>query len=168
MSRAFVKEPDGDSPGDDTPERPISRQPNYITPQGLARLRTRQAEFKAEHERLTRAPETPGLKLERDHLARELRYLEGRIERAVAIDPAGQPQDEVAFGAEVEVREEGGARRRVRIVGEDEAEAEAGRVSVLSPLARALIGARVGDVILWQRPAGDRELEVLGIRYPRG
>ena len=83
------------------------------------------------------------------------------------VDPAGQPRDRVAFGATVEVADESG-EHSYRIVGEDEADAEHGSVSYVSPLARALLGAKVGDEVVWSRPAGDLRVEVLGIRYEDG
>lgn len=71
----------------------------------------------------------------------------------------------IAFGTRVEVVDEQGRRQRWRIVGEDEAEPEAGRISWSSPLARALIGARVGEVVTWPRPSGEVELEVVGLDF---
>jgi transcription elongation factor GreB len=74
----------------------------------------------------------------------------------------------VRFGATVLIEDENAARRRYRIVGDDEADAEAGDISWASPLARALIGARVGDVVTWRRPAGATDIEVVEIRYDAG
>ena len=81
------------------------------------------------------------------------------------VGPARQKPQEVAFGATVRVADPQDEEREFTIVGEDELDAEHGRVSWVSPLAKALLGARVGDVILWRRPAGDVELEILAIRY---
>ena len=66
----------------------------------------------------------------------------------------------------VDVRDQSGERHQFAIVGEDEVDAEKGKVSWVSPLARALIGSGVGDVVLWRRPAGEMELEIEAIRYP--
>ncbi|MDH3475758.1 MAG: GreA/GreB family elongation factor, partial [Rhodospirillales bacterium] len=99
-------------------------------------------------------------------VARELRYLEARIGAAIPVDPAGQPADRVAFGALIRVEDEDGRQRAFRIVGEDEADPERGKVSWVSPLARAAQDAEVGDLITWRRPSGDRELEILEIGYP--
>ena len=71
----------------------------------------------------------------------------------------------VTFGAVVDLIDENDQRSRYRIVGEDEADAEQGSVSWLSPLAQAVLGARVGDEVTWRRPAGDLRLEIVGIRY---
>lgn len=165
VSRAFVKEPDGDQPGDDGLELPQSRHPNYLTPAGLARLQARQAALAAELTALRAAAglaDKPALAA----LQRELRYLEARLAKAIPVDPAAQPRERVAFGAEVTVEDEDGGQRPVRIVGEDEADPAAGRISWVSPLAQALLDAEPGDLVTWHRPAGDVELEIFSIRYP--
>jgi transcription elongation GreA/GreB family factor len=97
---------------------------------------------------------------------RDLRYYQGRIEKAVVVDLSKQPADEVHFGAIVEVEDENGERHTFTIVGEDEADVTKNRVSWVSPLARAMLGAKVGDTVTWQRPAGNLELEIVNIRYP--
>lgn len=166
MSRAFVKEEDGESGAGEISDLPQSPHPNYVTPRGLALLRERIAA--AQEKRRTLLADAGGV--ERDlplaNIARELRYLESRVERAILVDPAVQPHDEVAFGATVRVADPQGGEREFTIVGEDEADAEHGSVSWVSPLASALLGARVGDEIVWHRPVGDVELEILAIRYP--
>ena len=83
------------------------------------------------------------------------------------IDPAAQPKDHVAFGATVETEDEEGTRRRFEIVGEDEADAAVGKLSWVSPLARTLTDAKKGDAVVWKRPAGDLEVEILSITYPK-
>lgn len=165
MSRAFVKEPDGDEVADGQPELPISPHPNYVRPQGLAKLKDRLA--KLQQQRCVLAADPDDL-LKRTPLAqaqREIRYLEARIEQAIPIDPGGRPADRVTFGATVELADEEGRTRRFTIVGEDEADPAAGLVSWISPLARALQDAAVGDLIVWERPTGDLELEVRALRY---
>lgn len=168
MSRAFVKEPDGDDVVDDQPELPQSPHPNYVTPRGLAELRERLEALEAERRALAEGDDDLAGKPHRDQLEREIRYFEDRIARAILVDPEAQPKDEVAFGARVTVEDEEGRRREFHIVGEDEADAKAGKVSWVSPLARALIGAGAGDLVTWKRPAGDVELEVVAIAYPAG
>ena len=163
MSRAFTKEPDGDMVADDAPERPRSKHPNYVTPAGLAALEARRAELFAE--RAMHAAEGLEGKPALAHAARDLRYFDARIEDAILVDPATQPADEVRFGARVTVEGEDGRARDFTIVGEDEADAAAGKVSWLSPLARALTGGRVGDLVTWRRPAGDLDLEIMAIDY---
>jgi transcription elongation factor GreB len=73
----------------------------------------------------------------------------------------------VHFGARVKAEDAQGAEHVFSIVGEDETDVARGRVSWQSPLARALIGSRVGDTVTWNRPAGATTLEILGIEYPR-
>jgi transcription elongation factor GreB len=82
------------------------------------------------------------------------------------VDPAAQPRDGVHFGATVEIADEDGTRHVFHIVGDDEADVAAGRISWASPLAKAMIGARVGDVVKWRRPAGDADVEIVKIIYP--
>lgn len=163
MSRAFVKEGDGSL--DPLPDLPVSPHPNYVTPAGLAdlqaRLRetqTRLAALKARKERLDRLPEAAA--------ERDIRYLEARLRTAILIDPATLPEDEVAFGLIVTVADEDGTERRFQITGEDEADPALGRIAAHSPLARALMGGHVGDVVTWRKPSGAEELEILSIRRP--
>ncbi len=162
MSRAFVKE---DGP-DNTPlpDLPISPHPNYVTPRGLAALRDRLATAQAELARLKARAERLDTLPERA-AERDIRYLEARLRSAIVVDPSDQPKDEVAFGARVTVIDEEDAETTYEIVGEDEADATAGRIAPQSPLARALTGARVGDTVEWTRPAGMITLEVTAIAY---
>ena len=164
MSRAFVKE-QGTEPADTLGELPLSPHPNYVTRRGLVLLRARQEQAQR---RLAALPRDAfGAEMGQARLERELRWLAARIGGAIPVDPARQPADRVAFGAMVELTDaNSGAAHRYRIVGEDQADPEHGLVSWISPLARALNGARVGDIVAWPRPAGDLELEVLKIGYP--
>jgi transcription elongation GreA/GreB family factor len=167
MSRAFVKEQDGNFPDDDIAELPQTDEPNYVTPGGLAHLRAKHHALLERHAALAqRAEDDPVQKPALRALERELHFVTGRIERAVVVDPAVQPVDEVRFGAEVTVEDEDGKRSRFLIVGQDEADVAQGKVSWASPLARAMMGAKVGDVVDWQRPAGASRLEITAIRYP--
>jgi transcription elongation factor GreB len=168
MSRAFVKEFDGDQPGDELPERPQSPHPNYVTGSGLKALQEQLAKLQEERRHLTEGG-TPEM-LDKEHLKlveRDLRYVQERIERAVLIDPASQPADRVGFGACVETADDNDEKRKFRIVGEDEADPNKARISWVSPLAKALTGAAVGDTVVWKRPTGDLSLEVLSIKYPK-
>lgn len=159
MSRAFVKEGTGEL--EPLPDLPISPHPNYVTPRGLAdlkaRLLARQADLaalKARAERLDRLPEAAA--------ERDIRYLEARLRSAILVEAATRPVTEVQFGTRVRIEMEG-AERVFEIVGEDEADADQGRIAPQSPLARALIGAEVGDTVMWRRPSGALELEILDI-----
>ncbi|WP_119458429.1 GreA/GreB family elongation factor [Rhodospirillaceae bacterium SYSU D60014] len=165
MSRAFVKETDGDQIGDELPERPQSRYPNYVTPNGLAGLQAQLHELQEQRRRLAEHSDELLNKETLKHVERDLRYVQERVDRAILIDPAGQPADEVSFGATVKTVDENDNERDFTIVGEDEADVPAGKISWVSPLARAMMGAAVGDTVVWKRPAGDMELEILSIRY---
>ncbi len=167
MSRAFVTEPDVEAGADALPELPQSPHPNYVTPQGLRLLEERLADAQERQRRLLEAADDPASQLHLAHVGREIRYLEARLERAILIDPASSPAEEVAFGAVVEVIDPTGEHREFTIVGEDEADVEQGKVSWVSPLARALIGSGVGDVVVWRRPAGEVELEIEAVSYPK-
>lgn len=163
MSRAHVREVDGDVP-EDLPELPLSPHPNYVTARGLAQLRARLAEAA---QRLDALPRTAAdARQARAQVERELRWLNARIASALPVTATNRGSERVAFGAEVVLADEAGERCTYRIVGEDEADPDAGLISWTSPLAKALIGARVGETVSWPRPAGDLEVEILGIRYP--
>jgi len=164
MSRAFVKEADDNLPSDELPERPQSPYPNYVTPRGLAHLNERLHALTEERDQLA-AQDDPLARTRLLEVKRDLRYFKGRVERAILVDPAGQPKDEVHFGAVVRVRDVGGQAREFHIVGEDEADAGAGWISWASPLGKALIGLKAGETVVWKRPDGAQEIEVLAIRY---
>lgn len=164
MSRAFVKEDDAGTPEAQV-DLPMSEHPNFVTPAGLQMLRDKVTEFEAERARLKEHAAELAAQSHLPRVEQELRYWEERLRTAIPIDLAKQPREKVAFGAVVTVEDEDGKQRDYAIVGEDEAEPQKGKVSYVSPLARALDGAEVGDTIVWKRPAGDQELEVVGIRY---
>jgi transcription elongation GreA/GreB family factor len=168
MSRAFVSERDGEAADEAPAERPQSPHPNYVTPGGLAALRRQADALRAEPvaaDPSGEAGSTPAEARSRKLRERDLRWISARIASAIRVDPRGQPRGEVRFGARVTAADEDGVVLVVRIVGEDEADAAAGRVSWVSPLARALTGAAVGDEVAWHRPAGDKVLTVMRIEY---
>jgi transcription elongation GreA/GreB family factor len=167
MSRAFVKEPDGDRIVEEPPERVHSPHVNYVTPVGLQQLADRLHALRARRNALAGSAAAEDKK-EMRIVDRDLRYAEERIRRAVLFDPMDRPEDEVQFGARVEVETPEGRRMAFAIVGEDEADASQGKISWVSPLATALAEARVGDTVTWKRPAGETELTVVAIRYPNG
>jgi transcription elongation GreA/GreB family factor len=165
MSRAFMKEPDDGGPPELLPERSISEHTNYVTPEGHAQLQEEAVALQARRMALLETADDPSRDDELRRVDRDLRYVTARLESAVVVDPSGQPPDEVAFGAAVTVAQKGAAERTFTIVGEDEADLASGKVSYVSPLADALLGAAVGDRVLWRRPAGDVELTVVAIEY---
>ncbi|MET0218066.1 MAG: GreA/GreB family elongation factor [Burkholderiales bacterium] len=164
MSRAFVKESDENLVSDELPERPQSPYPNYVTPAGLAQLQNHYAELQEQRVRLA-AADDPLSKQQVKQVERDLRYFQQRLESAIPVGLSGQPRDEAHFGAIVDVSDEKDVRHTFSIVGEDEADVSVGKVSWSSPLGRAMIGSKVGDTVVWKRPAGDTDLEILAIRY---
>ncbi len=165
MSRAFVKEPEGDQAGADQPERPHSTHPNYITTGGLLRLKERLEAMRVRRQLLEADTDNLGARSELQSLQADFRYLAHRIEVAIPVDPARQGTDAIRFGATVELLDDAGADHRFTIVGEDEADAAQHRISWVSPLASALLNHKTGELITWRRPAGDMELEITGFRY---
>lgn len=163
MSRAFVKEPDGEQVVDELPDRIHSPHVNYVTPAGLRQLQERLDALLSLRQSLGGTVSAEA-KQQVMRIDRDLRYYEERVRRAVLVAPADPPRDEVHFGAVVEVETPEGRRMTFAIVGEDEADAAQGKISWVSPLAQALEEARVGDAVLWKRPAGEIELTVVGIR----
>lgn len=167
MSRAFVKESDDDVVAGELPERPLPAHANYVTPQGLEQLQAHVRALQEQHEQLAPlAKDDTEAKRKLREVERDQRYFNAQLERAIVVDPAGQPRDGVHFGATVEIVDENGTRHVFSIVGDDEADVTAGRISWASPLAEAMIGARVGDIVKWLRPAGDAEVEIAKILYP--
>jgi transcription elongation factor GreB len=162
MSRAFVKEGDGGL--DPLPDLPLSPHPNYVTPRGLstlqARLRALQdalATLRARPDRLDKLPEAA--------VERDIRYTEARLRSAIVIDPTTLPLTEAAFGLAVTIADPQGVETTYEITGEDEADATLHRIAPHSPLARALIGAQVGDEVIWRKPSGPVTLEILSITH---
>ena len=162
MSRAFIKEQDGDQADHDPPERSQSSHINYVTPYGLKQLQQRVQELIAVRDSLTRKQDL-GIQQQLQHVKRDLHYYAERIKRAVVVRPEAQPDDRVHFGASVEVEDMEGKRFHYLIVGEDEADPDLAKISWVSPLARALLGACIGDTVRWTRPAGDKELKITSI-----
>ena len=157
------------------------RLPRFITPQGFARIRAEYEQLFGEErpkvvetvswaaslgDRSENADYLYGKKRLRE-IDRRLSYLSKVMKSAKVVDPARQEQrDAVRFGATVELADEQDERRIITLVGEDEADASAGRISWAAPIARALIGAKVGDERIVRLPAGEKNYEIIAIRYP--
>jgi transcription elongation GreA/GreB family factor len=141
MSRAFVKDQDDDFV-DDLPDRPISTHPNDVTEEGLALI---EAALAAARSALGDA-QTAEDRAAAARARRDLRYWTARHASARVVPP---PTDttEVRFGARVTIVRDDGREQSFRIVGEDEADPARGTISHVSPLARALFGKAVGDVV---------------------
>lgn len=166
MSRAFVKEPEGDEDPGPVLARVRPPGPGYVTPRGLRALKQREKALRALRAALADQQDAIAARAERQRLERELADVRESLARAVVVDPGRQARSEIRFGAEVRAEAPDGEVYAFAIVGEDEAGTEEGAISFTSPLARALIGRTVGDRVVWERPAGDRELRVLSFRYP--
>ncbi len=166
MSRAFVKESDDDLSAGELPERPVPAHANYVTPLGMEQLRVRVRELAEQHEQLKAvAEEDSEAKRKLREVERDQRYFNAQLERAEVVDPAGHPLGEVRFGATVKVEEADGRIETFHIVGDDEADVAVGKISWGSPLAHSLIGAKVGETVKWQRPAGDTDVEIVAVEY---
>jgi transcription elongation GreA/GreB family factor len=153
MSRAFIKEQD-DVPPDDPPEFEIGAGPNLVTRAGLEQIHAKVAEIEAQ---LAAGPDAESRVL---LMMRDLRYWVARKNSARLFAPSNP--NEVEFGSQVTI-ERGGRRQTFALVGEDEADPGAGRINWRSPLAEAILGARVGDIV----EMGDRtppdEIRILEI-----
>ena len=166
MSRAFVKESDDDLSAGELPERPLPSHVNYVTPKGLELLHARVRELDERHEQVKRqANDDSEARQKLREIDRDLRYFRAQLERATPVDTANQPRDQVHFGAIVRIEDEEGAEHEFSIVGDDEADVASGKISWASPLAHAMIGAKVGDTVVWRRPAGETEVYIVDIRY---
>jgi len=159
----------------------MADKPRFITPEGLARIRAEYEElFRVERpkvvevvswaaslgDRSENADYLYGKKRLRE-IDRRLAHLARIMKAARVVDPANQEdRSQVRFGATVELADEDDSRRTLTIVGDDETDADAGRIGWSAPLARALIGAKVGDERVVRLPAGEKSYEVVGICYP--
>ncbi len=165
MSRAFVKEPDGDQAEDDLPDLPQSDEPNYITQAGFTKLQVRYADLFDRKKQLKDNKENLAAKTEVKQIERDLRFVKQRLERAVVVDPSEQSGDKIRFGASVIVIDEDDQKMEFTIVGEDETCAPTRRISWTSPLGKALLGGQKGDLVYWERPVGNVELEIESFQY---
>jgi transcription elongation GreA/GreB family factor len=165
MSRGFVKEDDLEHAGTDLPERPISQHPNYVTLIGLNQLRQTVEKLETSRLNYSKRKEDPNAQQKLAEIDRDLRYFFARLESAQYVDSNNQPKDIVLFGASVKVVDESGEVLQFTIVGEDEADIAQHKVSYVSPIAKALIGKKIGDYVMWQRPAGPMTLEIIEIHY---
>ena len=182
MSKAFTKETDDDLDDDlpeDTGGLPTGAK-NYMTPQGFDRLREELMTLMrkerpevvqvvswaaANGDRSENGDYLYGKKRLRE-IDRRIRFLSKRLERSEVVDPAKRPRTkQVFFGATVTYANEKDERRTVKIVGVDEVDPGRGHVSWISPIARAVIRAHEGDVVKMRTPAGEEEIEIVGVEY---
>jgi transcription elongation factor GreB len=188
MSKAFTKEdggPDGLDAQDGAQEaqEEASALPagfkNYMTPAGAERLKAELKELlyqkRPEMVRTVSWAASNGDRSENGdyiygkrrlrEIDRRIRFLQRRLDGAEVVDPALQKSDRVLFGATVTVEDEEGRERRYQIVGIDEAEPAKGLVSWISPIAKTLLNAKVGDTVTLHSPRGEEDLEVTSVRY---
>jgi transcription elongation factor GreB len=157
------------------------RSPRFITPEGFARIRAEYEElFGVERPKLVETIAWAASNGDRSEngdyiygrkrlreIDRRITYLSRIMKAARVVDPATQQsRDEVRFGATVELADEDDVCRTLTLVGEDEADASAGRIGWNAPLARALIGAKIGDERTVRLPSGEKSYEIIAIRYP--
>ncbi|MCP5264907.1 MAG: transcription elongation factor GreB [Burkholderiaceae bacterium] len=183
MSKAFVRESDTEDDDDLEPVAPLPKgAKNYITPSGHQRIKDELLQLidvdRPEVVRTVSWAASNGDRSENGdyiygkrrlrEIDRRIRFLTKRLDAAEVVDPAGQPnRDQVFFGATVHfLRNDAPDEETVTIVGIDEVDPLQGRVSWISPIARALLKARVGDVLSLRTPAGIDEIEVVEIVYP--
>ena len=169
MSKAFTREDDGAAATPlAVPHRaPLpTHQPNYVTPRGLAALRVEMTGLDAERARLAHGePSEPDSRRSLEAIDARRRDLETRLATALVVEGAGDPADSaiVRFGARVHVRAATGVERRYHIVGVDEADVGAGRIAFVAPIARALLGHRIGETVVVRTPRGEEELEIVAV-----
>jgi transcription elongation factor GreB len=183
MNKAFVKESseadDDDLEGTAPPIPPGAK--NYITPEGYHRLRDELLHLidveRPEVVRLVSWAASNGDRSENGdyiygkrklrEIDRRLRFLTKRLDIAEVVDASKQEnRDQVFFGATVDYATKDGTEHRIEIVGIDEVDLDRNRVSWISPIARALVKARIGDVVPLQTPAGTEQIEILDVHYP--
>jgi transcription elongation GreA/GreB family factor len=160
MSVAFVREESAETAAEVTlPDRHVSPHPNLVTPAGLDALHRAMDEARASYEASQKIEDLN----ERPRMAapalRDLRYFSNRLQTAKVVTPS-TTGDVVAFGSQVTFIRDDGRRQIFRIVGEDEADARSGSISYVSPVARALIGKVVGEVI----SVGGHDIEIIDIQ----
>ena len=189
MSRAFIKENDLEHAGIDIPERPISSEKNYVTPTGLENLKNTLNELDKERQFLIAAEESlakegsdidftlgyPGkeelsvnnsnINQQKMRIERDIRYISARLKSAILVNPLTQNKEIVLFSAKVEVLKTDNKKQCFEIVGEDEANIKANKISYLSPLSKLLIGCHINDEIVWNKPSGNEILTITNIYY---
>jgi transcription elongation GreA/GreB family factor len=153
MSNAFVREKEGGEAFEDLPDRPISPHTNFVTPAGLAQIEQEVARLQAEQAQLT-----PDDKADTARVTRDLRYWTTRLGTAQLVETV--EGDTVHFGSTVTVLREDDTRQTFHIVGEDEADPAKGSIAYVAPLAKAITGKSVGDVV----EVNGQEVEITEIK----
>lgn len=159
MSVAFTREESAETAAEThLPDRPISPHPNLVTADGLRLLERLLAEAREGYAEAQKIEDVNERRRRSSPFARDIRYYSERVSTAM-VQPDPASSETVAFGSRVTFRRDDGREQVFRIVGEDEAEPKTGSISYVSPVARALMGKRVGDVA----KLGDHEIEIEAI-----
>jgi len=184
MNKAFVKEDDAimdigpELYPDAQADIPVGAK-NYMTPKGAQKLRSELDDLVTAHrpaliEQINRtrmkaagkaAEDLKAVKRELRKITHRIDFLIQRLEITEVVDPLKIESDHVQFGATVTVRQEDDSVKAYQIVGIDESDVNRGRISWVSPLARALLDAKAGDALLFKTPAREEELEILSVAY---
>jgi transcription elongation factor GreB len=179
MSKAFTKEDNDAEDEEGEIESPLPSGKNYITPQGLAKLREELRQILDEQrpelvkviswaasngDRSENGDYIYGKRKLRE-IDRRIRFLSKRIELAEVVNPLEKSGKTVAFGATVVVEDESGKRKTYSIVGVDETDISKGRISWLSPMGKALLQGEKGEVVTIRTPKGEEDLEIVDVRY---
>jgi len=165
MSRGFVKEDDLEHAGTDVPERPVSQHANYVTTNGYKQLEDLAEALEKQRLDLSSKKDDQTAMQQLAVINRDLRYVAARLESAIVIGKDKQDNQTVLFGAVVTVEDEAGDSHIYAIVGEDEADIKANKISYTSPLGKALIGHKLDETVIWLRPAGNQELTITAIQF---
>jgi transcription elongation GreA/GreB family factor len=159
LSVAFTKEDSAETASETLlPDRPISRQPNFVTEAGLKALELQLQQARKAYDAASTIEDVNERRRQAANPLRDLRYFVERV-RTAQVVPDPMSTDTVAFGSTVTFGRDDGRMQKYRIVGEDEADPQAGSISYVSPVARALMGKAIGDVV----SVGDQELEIIAI-----
>jgi transcription elongation factor GreB len=168
VSKAFTRESDAENADEITPLRPhsVPGEKHYITREGADRLR-QQVNALLEERRVLlsgNGEADPDAKANVRRIESAIQKLQRTIEAVIVADPP-MDREKVAFGASVRIRDQHGEEETYQIVGTDEADPSQGRISSISPLARAVMNKKAGEEVRFKSPVGDQELTILNVRY---
>lgn len=179
MSKAFTKEDDAPEEEEAELSSPLPGGKNYITPQGAKRLRDELTQLldvaRPEVVRVVHWAASNGDRSENGdyiygkkrlrEIDKRIRFLTKRLEIIEIVDPLEKKGDVVLFGATVLLEDENGKKKKYSIVGVDETDVGNGRISWISPIGKALLQARKGEVVTVRTPRGDEDFEILEVKY---
>ena len=164
MSRAFIKENDLEHAGIDIPERPISHEINYVTPFGLNQINEILSMLDKNREQFLGKEDAISIQ-KKIRIEKDIRYYAARLKSAILVKPDSQSSDKVVFGACIELQNEDGNSEFFEIVGEDEADFKKNKISYVSPIAKSVIGNKLGEEIFLKKPKGLARFIIKNISY---